>query len=83
MLKKWLFALVLLVLLVLTFAHDTRWAALGAFVLLGAIIYAFVSNRASATPGEIARAESGARELREEIEEDNAAERRDSARHAP
>lgn len=77
---KWIFALALLVLLVLTFAHDTRWAAAGAFVLLGAIIYAYFSNRASATPGQIARAEQGARELREEIEEDHAAEREDSAR---
>ena len=80
---KWIFGLALLVLIVLTFAHDTRWAAAGAFVLLGAIIYAFVSNRRSANPGEIAAAEQGARALREDVEEHNAAERRDTTHHAP
>lgn len=80
---KWLLIGALAVLLVLTFAYDTRFAALGAFLLLGGIVYAFVRNRASATPGEIARAERGARELREEIEEDNAGERRDSAPQTP
>lgn len=83
MLRTWLFALTLAVLLVLTFAYDTRFGALGALLLLAAIIYAFVSNRASATRGEIATAERGARELREEIEEDNAAERHNSPRQAP
>lgn len=73
---KWIFVLALAVLLVLTVAYDTRFGVLGAFVLLAGLIYGYVQNRRSATPGEIARAEQGARDLREDIEEDNAAHRR-------
>ena len=49
---------------------------LGPLLLIGVLIWAFVRNRRSETPGEIARAERGARELREEIEEESAAEDR-------
>lgn len=49
---------------------------LGPILLIGVLIWAFVRNRRSASRGEIARAERGARELREEIEEENADERR-------
>jgi hypothetical protein len=41
----------------------------GPLLLIGAIVWAYLRNR-RASPGEIARAERGARELREEIEED-------------
>jgi hypothetical protein len=44
---------------------------LGPILLIGAIIWAYLRNRRP-RPGEIARAERGARELREEIEEDEA-----------
>jgi len=44
---------------------------LGPILLMGAIIWAWLRNRNPA-PGEIARAERGARELREELEEDEA-----------
>jgi hypothetical protein len=44
---------------------------LGPLLLIGAIVWATLRNR-NARPGEIARAERGARELREEIERDEA-----------
>jgi hypothetical protein len=44
-------------------------------LLIGAIIWAYLRNRRP-RPGEIERAERGARELRQEIEEDEA--RRDA-----
>jgi hypothetical protein len=44
---------------------------LGPVLLIGAIIWAYLRNR-NPRHGEIARAERGARELREEIEEDEA-----------
>ena len=43
----------------------------GPLLLIAAIVWAWLRNRNPA-PGEIARAEQGARELREEIEEDEA-----------
>lgn len=73
---KWIFALLLAVLLVLALVYDTRFGAVGAFLLLAGLIYGYVQNRRSANPAEIARAERGARELREDIEEDNAAHHR-------
>ena len=48
---------------------------LGPILLIGAILWAYMRNR-NPLPGEIERAERGARELREEIEEDEA--RRDA-----
>ena len=45
----------------------------GPILLIGVIIWATLRTRNPA-PGEIARAEQGARELREEIEEDEARE---------
>ena len=44
---------------------------LGPILLIGAIIWAFLRNR-NPRPEELARAERGARELREEIEEEEA-----------
>ena len=44
---------------------------LGPLLLIGAIVWATLRNR-NARPGEIARAERGARELREELERDEA-----------
>lgn len=44
---------------------------LGPLLLIAAIVWAYLRNRKPA-PGEIARAERGARELREELEEDEA-----------
>jgi len=44
---------------------------LGPVLLIVAIVWAFMRNR-NPRPGEIERAERGARELREEIEEDEA-----------
>lgn len=44
----------------------------GPALLIVVLIWAFLRNRASASRGEIERAERGARELREDIEEDNA-----------
>lgn len=49
----------------------------GPILLLAVLAWAFLRNRASASRSEIERAERGARELREEIEEENAAERKD------
>ena len=46
---------------------------LGPILLIGVLIWAFVRNRRSASRAEIERAERGARELREEIEEESAA----------
>jgi hypothetical protein len=46
---------------------------LGPILLLGAFVWAYLRNR-NPRPGEIARAEQGARELREEIERDEARE---------
>ena len=43
----------------------------GPLLLIGAIVWATLRNR-NARPGEINRAEQGARELREEIERDEA-----------
>ena len=43
----------------------------GPLLLIAAIVWAWLRNRNPA-PSEIARAEQGARELREEIEEDEA-----------
>jgi hypothetical protein len=44
---------------------------LGPILLIGAIVWAYLRNR-NPKPSEIARAERGARELRQEIEEDEA-----------
>lgn len=44
---------------------------LGPILLIGAIVWAYLRNR-KPRAGEIARAERGARELREELEEDEA-----------
>ena len=49
---------------------------LGPILLIGAIVWAYMRNRRP-RPSEIATAERGARELREEIESDEARE------HAP
>ena len=46
---------------------------LGPILLIAAIVWAWLRNRKPA-PGEIARADRGARELRAEIEEDEARE---------
>jgi hypothetical protein len=43
----------------------------GPFLLLAVIVWAYLRNRRS-SPGEIERSERGARELREEIERDEA-----------
>jgi len=48
---------------------------LGPLLLIGVLIWAFARNR-HPRPGEIARAEQGARELRAELEDDEA--RRDA-----
>ena len=44
---------------------------LGPILLIGAILWAWLRNR-NPRPGEIAQAERGARELREELEEEEA-----------
>ncbi len=44
---------------------------LGPILLIAAIVWAFLRNR-NPRPGEIERAERGARELRQDIEEDEA-----------
>ena len=44
---------------------------LGPLLLIAAIVWAYLRNRNPA-PGEIARAEQGARELRQELEEEEA-----------
>ena len=44
---------------------------LGPLLLIGVIVWATLRNR-NAPPGEIARAERGARELRAELEEEDA-----------
>jgi len=44
---------------------------LGPVLLIGVILWAYFRNR-SPRPGEIAQAERGARELREELEEEEA-----------
>jgi hypothetical protein len=44
---------------------------LGPMLLIGMIVWAYLRNR-NPKPGEIARAERGARELRQEIEDDEA-----------
>ena len=44
----------------------------GPILLIAVLIWAYFRNRASASRGEIARAERGTRELREQIEEENA-----------
>ncbi len=44
---------------------------LGPILLIAAIVWAFLRNR-NPPPGEIERAERGARELRHDIEEDEA-----------
>ena len=46
---------------------------IGPLLLIAAIIWAYLHNR-HASRGEIARAERGARELREELERDEARE---------
>jgi len=46
---------------------------LGPALLIAAIVWAYLRNR-NPRPGEIARAEEGARELREEIAEEEARE---------
>jgi|GEM_PF-5066482 hypothetical protein len=72
--RKWLFGLLALVvvLFVVSVAFGSRLAAGGgAALLLAAIVYATIRNRGG-SPEEIARAERGARELREEIAEDEA-----------
>jgi hypothetical protein len=45
----------------------------GPILLMAVILWAWLRNR-NPRPGEIARAERGARELRQEIEEDEARE---------
>lgn len=70
--KKFAWAIVIaaIVLLVVSIAYETRWAAgLGALLLLVAIIYGFVRNRGGSR-AEIARAERGAEELRHDLERD-------------
>lgn len=47
----------------------------GPLLLIGFLIWAFFRNRASASRTQIERAERGARDLREDIEEDNAPHR--------
>jgi len=71
--KYWLFILAAVaVLFIVSVAYGSRIAAGGgAALLLGAIVYATLRTRGG-SPGEIARAERGARELRKEIEEDEA-----------
>lgn len=71
--KSWLFVFAAVaVLFVVSVALGSRIAAGGgAALLLGAIVYATLRTRGGST-AEIARAERGARELREEIEEDEA-----------
>ena len=44
---------------------------IGPFLLLAVLVWAFLRNR-RARPGEIERAERGARELRQELEEEEA-----------
>ena len=44
---------------------------LGPLLLIGVILWAYLRNR-NPRPGEIAQAERGARELREELEEEEA-----------
>jgi hypothetical protein len=44
---------------------------LGPVLLIGVILWAYFRNR-NPSPGEIAQAERGARELREELEEEEA-----------
>ena len=44
---------------------------LGPLLLIAAIVWAYLRNR-NPRPGEIARAEQGARELRQELEEEEA-----------
>lgn len=53
----------------------TLTTILGPILLIAAIVWAFMRNR-NPRPGEIARAERGARELRKDIEDDEA--RRDA-----
>lgn len=49
----------------------TLTTILGPILLIGAIVWAYWRNR-KPRPGEIERAERGARELRQELEEDEA-----------
>jgi hypothetical protein len=44
---------------------------LGPLLLIAAIVWAYLRNR-NPSPGEIARADRGARELRQELEEEEA-----------
>lgn len=71
--KYWWFVLAAVaVLFIASVAFGSRIAAGGgAALLLGAIVYATLRTRGG-PPGQIARAERGARELREEIEQDEA-----------
>ena len=71
--KTWWFVVAVLVaLVIISTAYGNRFGAIGgAAILLGTIIYATLANR-RASPREEARAERGARELREELDaEDN------------
>lgn len=69
--KVWLIVIAAIVLFVLSVVADNRIAAGGgALLLLIALIWAYVHNRRGSR-ANMARAEAGARDLREELEEED------------
>ena len=68
--KFWWFVLAVLVVLVALsaiFSNLALGAGIGAFILVGALIYVTVQQKKEGDAG-VARAERGARELREELD---------------